>query len=285
MQSWLAPAKLNLFLHITGRRSDGYHNLQTLFQLIDFCDELQFNLRSDTEITVTDPITNIATEKHLAYKAARLLQEYTGVKRGVDIFVKKHIPEGGGLGGGSSDAATTLVALNHYWETKLPQTTLMELAVKIGADVAVFVLGHSAWAEGIGEQLAPIELPEAWFLVIKPPCQVITQKIYTDPELTRDTQSIKIHDFLQGRGRNDFEALVKKRYPEVAHALEWLNQYATAKITGSGSCIFAKFSDNAAANQVMRLLPSNYTGFVAKGLNRSPLYIGNDSLDWGVAKR
>lgn len=272
MATWLAPAKLNLFLHIVGRRTDGYHELQTVFQFIDRYDELTFHVQNNPEISVHDPVTNIPQEKHLVYRAAKLLQATTHCSLGADIFVTKNIPEGAGLGGGSSDAATTLVALNQIWSTQLSREELAGLGLQLGADVPVFVHGHSAWAEGIGEKLTFIEPPELWYLVIQPPCRVDTKKIYSDPELTRDSQKITIHDFQHGQVRNDFEVIVRKRFPEVDRALQWLRQYADAKITGSGCCIFAKFSDNADAERLLQIMPQTFKGFVAKGLNRSPLY-------------
>lgn len=269
--SWPAPAKLNLFLHITGRRADGYHLLQSVFQFLDYGDSLAFTLRSDGGIRRNDTLPGVAPEQDLIYRAARLLQEHTRCSRGADIALHKHLPMGGGLGGGSSDAATTLVALNQLWQLGLPQAELANLGLKLGADVPVFIHGEAAWAEGVGEQLTPIDLPEPWFVVIIPPIQVATGEIFNAPELTRDCPPITIRDFLSGCGSNVCQPLVAKRYPAVAEALEWLGQYGRSIMTGTGACVFAAFDARTQAEEVFRQRPSGWQGFVAQGKNRSPL--------------
>lgn len=269
---WPAPAKLNLFLHILGRRPDGYHNLQTVFQFIDYCDELRFTVRQDNAINLHSPIEGVADSDNLIVKAARLLQQTTHSALGADIFVEKKIPMGGGLGGGSSNAATTLVALNTLWDLQQSNTQLQALGLTLGADIPVFVAGHAAWAEGVGEKLLPITLPEPWYVIIKPSVSVPTAKIFSDPQLTRNTSPFTIHEFSKGREtRNDFEIVVCKHYPEVAAALEWLNQFAEARLTGSGSCIFAAVTEESIAQQIVQQIPAEFFGFYAKALNKSPL--------------
>ena len=268
---WPAPAKLNLFLHITGRREDGYHLLQTVFQFVDYGDWLEFDLRDDGRVCRVDALEGVAPEDDLTVRAARLLQQESGCERGVDIRIDKRLPMGGGLGGGSSDAATTLVALNQLWKLGFSEDRLAELGLALGADVPVFVRGRAAWAEGVGEVLEPIELSEPWFLVIVPPCHVPTAEIFRDPELTRDAQSLKIPAFLSGQGINVCEAVVRKRYPEVDKALNWLAEYGEARMSGTGACIFAPFADEAQARRVFDRMPAQWRGFVAKGLNQSPL--------------
>ena len=272
--NWPAPAKLNLFLHITGRRPDGYHLLQTVFQFIDYCDMLSFDVRDDGIIRRINEVKGIAPEADLVIRAARLLQQTTGTTRGVGIHVEKHIPLGGGLGGGSSDAATTLVALNRLWNTSLAQPELIKLGLQLGADVPVFIAGQAAWAEGVGEKLTPLILPEPWYLVIAPPCHVVTAAVFSNPELTRDCRPIRIENFLSGQGVNVCEPVVCKQYPPVAHALEWLAQFAMARMSGTGACVFASFSDRDDADHVFEQLPAGWVGFIAKGLNRSPLFDG-----------
>lgn len=267
----LAPAKVNLFLHITGRREDGYHTLQTIFQLVDYCDELSFTLRTDGKIQLQDNTPNIPPEQNLIVRAARQLQTLTGTSLGVDITLHKRIPVGAGLGGGSSNAATTLVALNQLWSLHTTQSDLLSLGVSLGADIPFFIHGYTAWGEGIGEKLQSIELFDRWFVVLIPPCQIDTKEIYCDQELTRDTLPIKIHEFFMGYGHNDCETVVKRRYPEVATALDWLTQFAPARLTGTGSGIFAEFADQNAAQTVFAQIPKPLTGFVARSLNGSPL--------------
>ncbi|MDP2379580.1 MAG: 4-(cytidine 5'-diphospho)-2-C-methyl-D-erythritol kinase [Pseudohongiella sp.] len=273
-----APAKLNLFLHITGRRPDGYHLLQTVFQLLDYGDDLRFSLRDDSQIVLNCDSLELATDNNLVLRAAHLLRAHTGATQGVDIDLQKRIPTGAGLGGGSSDAATTLVALNELWQCKLDRHALAELGLRLGADVPVFVKGQSAWAEGVGELLQPVSLPALYYLVLSPACHVSTATIFSHQELTRDTRAIKMAAFLAGQSQNDCETLVRRLYPEVNAALEWLGKFAPARMTGTGSSIFAGFSDEASAREVLLKLPAdqqgplhNIRGFVAKGVNNSAL--------------
>jgi len=269
-----APAKLNLFLHVTGRRDDGYHLLETLFRFIEFGDTLRFRTRRDGRIERRDGLPGVPPDQDLCVRAARLLQSEAGVRLGADISLEKRIPMGGGLGGGSSDAATALIALNRLWELDWPRERLQELALRLGADVPVFVFGRSAFASGIGERLGPVELPAAWYLVLVPPVAVPTASVFADPELTRNSDPIKIHRFSAGPGRNDLEPVVCRQHPEVARHLEWLRARAPAGVTGSGGCVFAAFAAQAEALRVHRALPSDIRGFIARGLDRHPL------LDW-----
>lgn len=270
--NWPAPAKLNLFLHITGRRSDGYHLLQTVFQFIDYCDTLSFDLRDDGLIRCVDRIPGVAPEKNLIIRAAHLLQKSSGTGLGADIHIDKKIPLGGGLGGGSSDAATTLIALNHLWQTAQPQAQLVELGMRLGADIPVFIAGQASWAEGVGEKLTPLALPEPWYVVIVPPCHVDTGEVFSKPELTRDCHPIRIENFLSGQGVNVCEPVVCKGYPPVARALEWLSKFAVARMSGTGACVFASFNERDHADRVLSELPAGWVGFIAKGMNRSPLF-------------
>lgn len=269
--SWPAPAKLNLMLRVCARREDGYHELQTVFQFIDREDRLTFDPSDNNQILLDNPIPGLDPQSDLTWRAARLLQQTTGCRQGVTIALEKRIPLGGGLGGGSSDAATTLIALNHIWQTGLSSFELARLGITLGADVPIFIHGHAAWAEGIGEKLTDLELPETWYLVLTPDCQVSTAEIFTAPDLTRNSPRIKIRDFFQGDRVNDCLPVVRKRYPPVAAALDWLDQYATARLTGTGACVFAAFTDRTAAEMVYQQLPGNLVGFIAKGINRSPL--------------
>tara|TARA_R110000868_G_scaffold380784_1_gene646936 strand:- start:107328 stop:108188 length:861 start_codon:yes stop_codon:yes gene_type:complete len=266
-----APAKLNRFLHIIGQRSDGYHLLQTIFQFIDFSDQLTFTLRKDHEITVNTDVTEIANKNNLVVRAAQLLQQSDAERMGVDIIIDKKIPIGGGLGGGSSDAATTLLALNKLWDLNLSIDQLCEIGLQIGADVPVFVRGKTAWADGVGELLTTMELPETWFTVIVPPVHIATAEIFCDNKLTRDTAICTISPSLVETGHNDCERIVRKRYPEVGKALDWLSKHAQARMTGTGGCIFANFDDMATALDVVEQLPKEFSGFVAKGVNESPV--------------
>lgn len=278
MKSWPAPAKLNLFLHITGQREDGYHLLQTVFQILDVGDELQFHVRDDGEIHRLTDIEGVPAEQDLVVRAARILQEYSQCPKGVDIYLDKKLPMGGGLGGGSSDAATTLVALNQLWQTGLDTRQLAKLGLQLGADVPVFVEGNSAWAEGVGEHLEPVELPKYWFVVLCPTVNVSTAKVFSDSQLRRDCPAITIRDFLQRPDSctNVCEPLVSRQYPEVAKALELLGQYAPARMTGTGASCFAIFDSEQTARQVWSEIETQWqafgTGFVASGVNRSPLY-------------
>jgi len=271
IMSWPAPAKINLFLHITGRRADGYHLLQTVFQFIDCSDELDFSVRDDGVIRRLTKVDGVAEVDDLTVRAARSLQQLAGTSLGANISINKQLPMGGGLGGGSSDAATTLVALNQLWGLGFSVDQLAELGLKLGADVPVFVRGQAAWAEGVGENLQPIELDEPWFVVLVPACHVSTAEIFSVPELTRDAQSLKMPAFLEGQGQNVCEEVVRKRYPDVDKALNWLSQYSQPRMSGTGACIFAPFANEADARQVLQQLPGQWRGFVAKGLNRSPL--------------
>lgn len=269
--SWPAPAKINLFLHITGRRDDGYHLLQTVFQFVDYCDQLDFAVRDDGVIRRLTEVVGVAEADDLIIRAARSLQKLAGTTLGADIRINKQLPMGGGLGGGSSDAATTLVALNQLWQLGLSVDQLAELGLGLGADVPVFVRGQAAWAEGVGENLLPIELDEPWFVVLIPSCHVPTAEIFAVPELTRDAQSLKMSAFLAGQGQNVCEEVVRKHYPDVDKALNWLSQYGQPRMSGTGACVFAPFANEADARHVLQQLPSQWRGFVAKGLNRSPL--------------
>ncbi|MBL8258519.1 MAG: 4-(cytidine 5'-diphospho)-2-C-methyl-D-erythritol kinase [Candidatus Competibacteraceae bacterium] len=258
-------------LRIVGRRADGYHLLQTVFQFLDRGDWLRFEPNDRGRIERKTDVAGVAPEADLTVRAARLLQRATGSGSGASIAIAKKLPMGGGLGGGSSDAATTLVALNHYWQTGLNEDALAELGLRLGADVPVFVRGRAAWAEGVGERLTAVELDEPWFLVLTPACQVATGAIFADPQLTRNSPPIKILDFLKGAGGNDCEPVVFRRYPEVAAAAAWLSRHGPARLTGTGACVFAAFPDEADARRVLRQLPPDWSGFVARGRNRSPL--------------
>jgi len=275
MFTFPAPAKLNLFLHVVGRRPDGYHLLQTVFRFIDFSDQISFKLRDDGVIKLHNPIAGVPEEKDLCVRAAKLLQQKTATTQGADIFLQKQIPMGGGLGGGSSDAATTLLALNHLWQVNLSREQLLELGLQLGADVPVFVFGQNAFAQGVGEKLAAIELPPAWYLVLVPPAQVSTAEIFASKELTRNTIPITIPPFSVWQGHNDLELVVCRTYPEVARCLEWLKRLENttiAAMSGSGSCVFAEFATEQAARAAFEQIPDDIKGFVAKGLNCHPLY-------------
>ncbi|WP_455202664.1 4-(cytidine 5'-diphospho)-2-C-methyl-D-erythritol kinase [Kaarinaea lacus] len=277
---WPAPAKLNLFLHITGRRDDGYHNLQTLFQFLDVCDYLQFQVRNDGQINRTTEIEDVDPQQDLTVRAARLLQEHTGCSLGVDISIEKNLPMGGGLGGGSSDAATTLVALNELWSVNLSQAELIDLGSSLGADIPIFIYGQSAWAEGIGEKLQPVELPEPWYVVLFPGVTVPTPELFADPELTRDARPIKIRDYFEGGTINVFEPIVRRRYSAVNFALKWLSEQdikskQAPMMTGTGSCVFASYPDEASAKRVAALAEqqtaSDWQVIIARACNVSPL--------------
>ncbi len=270
---WPAPAKLNLILHITGQRQDGYHLLQTVFQFIDFSDLLDFNLRDDAVISRQSDWQGVAEADDLIIRAAKALQQASACRLGVDIILQKRLPAGGGLGGGSSDAATTLVALNHLWGLELTVDQLAEIGLQLGADVPVFVRGKAAWAEGVGEQLTAIEPEEYWYLVLRPDCSVSTEEVFNSSDLTRNTPAIRIRDFLEDGGHNDCESVVRNLYPQVAEALDWLSQFAVARMTGTGSCIFAGFDKQQQAESVYEKLPQGWEGFVVKGLNNSPLQV------------
>ncbi len=267
-----APAKLNLFLHVVGRRPDGYHLLQTVFRFVDYGDSLAFAVRDDGVIRRLNPLAGLDPEQDLCVRAARLLQRETGCSRGVDITLEKRLPMGGGLGGGSSDAATTLLALNRLWNLDLGRSALQEMGLRLGADVPVFVFGESAFAEGVGEELRPVKLPDAWYVVLVPPVAVPTAEIFAAGELTRDTKPIKILHFSTGCGRNDLEPVVCRKYPQVAECLAWLKQFGDARMSGSGACVFAGFASEDEARGVFSRTPAELAGFVAKGLHRHPLH-------------
>ena len=273
-QSFFAPAKINLFLHITGRRTDGYHTLQSVFQLLDFYDTIHLKPTPTGGIKRVNDIANVPASQDLCVRAALALQQATGCAQGVDIFVEKRIPMGGGLGGGSSDAATVLIALNHLWQTNLNRKQLMQIGLKLGADVPVFIFGQNAWAEGIGEQLTPIILPTSYYLVLTPNVHVPTAQVFGNSTLTKDTKPLKIADFSRDTNsnvfKNDLEAVVCKEFPAVASTLHWLNQYGLARMSGSGASVFVAVNSQQYANELLSQKPANTTGFVAKGLHLHP---------------
>jgi len=286
-RSYAAPAKLNLFLHVVGRRPDGYHQLQSLFRLIDRGDTLRFAPRVDDRILRARPLAGVPEENDLCVRAARLLQEASGCRQGVEITLDKCLPMGGGLGGGSSDAATVLLALNRLWGLRWPRQRLQALGLRLGADVPFFIFGRNALAEGVGEVLQPVDLCPAWYLVIEPRASVPTAEIFADPNLTRNTKPIKMADFSAGWGagcgairaagwgnsfgQNDLEPVVCERYQEVARALAWLRQHAEARMTGSGACVFAPFAAEQDARAVLARMPDDMTGWMARGLDEHPL--------------
>ncbi|OCX92414.1 MAG: 4-(cytidine 5'-diphospho)-2-C-methyl-D-erythritol kinase [Pseudomonas sp. CO183] len=267
-----APAKLNLMLHITGRRADGYHELQTLFQFLDHGDELSFSPREDGEIRLHTELPGVDHDSNLIVRAARLLQRTSNCSLGADITLLKRLPMGGGIGGGSSDAATTLLGLDYLWNLHLGEERLAELGLSLGADVPVFVRGRAAFAEGVGERLQPVDLPEPWFLVIAPQVSVSTAEIFADPELTRNTPAITVRSLLAGGGHNDCQPIVEKRYPEVRNALSLLNKFVPASMTGTGACVFGSFPNEGEADKVRRQLPDTLPSFVARGRNVSMLH-------------
>ena len=267
-----APAKLNLFLHITGRRDDGYHLLQTLFQFLDYSDTLHFTPRDDGQIQLLTDLPGVAAEDNLIVRAARSLQQASGTGMGADIRLDKRLPLGGGIGGGSSDAATTLVGLDRLWQTGFSEDQLADLGLKLGADVPVFVRGRAAWAEGIGEQLTPVEIEEPWYLVVVPSSQVSTAEIFSDQRLTRSTAPITLAAFREHGGRNDCLPVVAARYTEIRNTLILLNKFCEAKMTGTGSCLFGAFPNEREADKVRARLPATLKAFVAKGCNVSPLH-------------
>src|SRR5688572_23814960 len=268
---WPAPAKLNLFLHVVGRRADGYHRIQTAFQLVDLCDSLGFESRADRRIRRVEGPDAVPEATDLCLRAALRLQQAGGVRRGVDISLRKRIPLEGGLGGGSSDAATTLVALNEIWGLRWPVARLRRLGATLGADVPFFVGGRNAWGEGIGERLTPVKLPERHFAIVFPGVGVSTASVFQAIELTRNSPKTTIRGFLKTGGRNDCEPVVSGRHPEVARALTWLARRGDARLTGTGSCVFAGFAQRGQAEAALAGLPPEWSGFVARGLDRSPL--------------
>jgi 4-diphosphocytidyl-2-C-methyl-D-erythritol kinase len=270
--SWPAPAKLNLFLHVTARRADGYHELQTLFQLIDLCDTITITVTEDGRIERPLGPANLAPEDDLTVRAARLLKQASGTGLGATLGVHKRIPQGGGLGGGSSDAATALLALNELWDCRLPIEELSRLGVCLGADVPVFVEGSSAWAEGLGERLSPVSVPTRWYVVIYPGVGVSTREVFQSAELTRNSPLITIRAFFESGGRNDCESVVRARSSEVAEALDWLARLRPAHLTGTGSCVFAACTRAADAQALAAQVPERWTSFVARGLDVSPVH-------------
>lgn len=278
MTHWPSPAKLNLFLYITGQRTDGYHSLQTLFQFLDYGDTIDIALRGDGEIRLLTPVEGVAHEDNLIVRAARLLMKVASESNrlpkgsGADISIDKRLPMGGGLGGGSSNAATVLVALNHLWQCGLSIDELAALGLTLGADVPVFVRGHAAFAEGVGEILSPVEPEEKWYLVAHPGVSIPTPVIFSDPDLPRNTPKRSIKTLLKCEFGNDCEVIARKRFREVDAALSWLLEYAPSRLTGTGACVFAEFDTESRARQVLEQAPEWLKGFVAKGVNLSPLH-------------
>lgn len=270
--SFSAPAKLNLMLHVVGRRADGYHELQTVFQLIDLCDRIEIQVRDDGVISRPAGPAGVPESEDLVVRAAGALKQATGTALGAEITVRKRIPMGGGLGGGSSDAATTLLALNQLWKTGLTLEQIAAIGVTLGADVPVFVAGRSAWAEGVGERLTPVSLgAHSWFVVVFPGVAVPTAAVFQAAELTRNSPPTTMRGFLETGGRNDCQAVVRARFPAVAEALDWLARHGAARLTGTGSCVFAKFSRVEDAERVAARVPDEWRAFVARGLDQSPL--------------
>lgn len=274
---WPAPAKVNRFLHVLGRRPDGFHELQTLFQFLDRADVVHLRVRADERVVRTRDIAGVKAADDLSVRAARALQQASGARLGADLWVEKHLPAGGGLGGGSSDAATVLVALNHLWGCDLDRHALAEIGLTLGADVPVFVHGHAAWAEGVGDVLRPEEPDQPWFVVLVPDCHVRTADVFQAPELTRNSGPITIADFRSGGSRNDFENVVRGRYPVVARAMKTLSGFGEPRMTGTGGCVFLACGSRAEADAAWSdVRAEGWHGFVGRGLNRSPLY---DRLD------
>lgn len=281
-----SPAKLNLFLHITGRRPDGYHNLQTLFQFIDFYDRMEFEPSDSSNLHLTPALDGVPNDSNLIVRAARLLQDHTGCQQGARIHLDKQLPMGGGLGGGSSNAASTLVALNHLWQLGLDKTALAGLGLRLGADVPVFVHGHSALAEGVGEQLKSVDIPEPWYILAIPDCHASTAELFQEKQLTRNSKLIKIRDFLTGGGHNDFEPVLRKRFPIIDRCMQLMDStaQARARVTGSGACLFTRCETESEAKRILQQNLLNMAQFqlanqdvswkIAKGCNRSPLYSG-----------
>ncbi len=280
--SLISPAKLNLFLHINGQQPNGYHELQTVFQILDRGDTMHFETRETSEITLKPAFENIPLEENLVYRAAKLLQQTQPYlkemvqKKGAAIHLEKVLPMGGGIGGGSSNAATTLLALNHLWELNLSLDKLAKLGATLGADVPVFIYGQSAWAEGIGDIITPIELPESWFVILTPDCHVSTAEIFSNERLTRDTPKLKIAPALEGQAFNDFhndcESLVFELYPQIQKAVSLLNKFGHGQLTGTGACCFSRFNSEEKAQQVLNEVSSEFKGFIAKGVNLSPAF-------------
>ncbi|TNH03487.1 4-(cytidine 5'-diphospho)-2-C-methyl-D-erythritol kinase [Testudinibacter sp. TR-2022] len=267
------PAKLNLFLYINRQRSDGYHELQTLFQFLDYGDWLTVHVRNDTQINLTPHLEGVSPEHNLVYRAAKLLQQHSGCQLGADLYLDKVLPMGGGVGGGSSNAATALMVLNQLWQLNLDLDSLAKLGLTLGADVPIFIYGNAAFAEGVGEELTACYPEEKWYLVAKPNVSIATAEIFGDPTLPRHTPKKSLTTLLKQEFSNDCEKIVRDHYPEVEHLLNWLLQYAPARLTGTGACVFAEFDNKIAAQQVCEQLPNTINAFVARGMNRSPLHI------------
>lgn len=279
--AWAAPAKLNLFLHIVGRRADGYHLLQTIFQFLDYGDTLYFEPVPEDIIEISPALPHVPFEDNIIFKAANALKNQYNISTGVKIRLEKRLPMGGGLGGGSSDAATTLLALNQIWGIQLDKPTLIKIGLNLGADVPVFIFGQTAWAEGVGEKLSAVQMPEKWYLTLFPGVKIDTATIFSSSELTRDKDTIKIRDFLPDATENVCQPVVETRYPEVKEAIHWLNQYGEARLTGTGACIFAAFNSEQAARNVASKVPDKWQHFVAKGLAKTQI----EEFYWGIAKR
>jgi len=275
-----AVAKLNLFLHITGRRANGYHNLQTLFQMLDVGDMLHFSADHSNKVTLDCSDAALNGTDNLIYKAAMLLKPYATANAGCSIRLEKNLPMGGGLGGGSSDAATTLHALNKLWQLNLSTTQLANLGLTLGADVPVFVHGKTAFAEGVGEHLQPVQLPEKTYLIVTPACHISTAEVFSHPALKRDTPAITLTELLQSDWQNDCQPLVEQLYPIVAITLQWLIEYAPCRMTGTGASVFAEFPDTASAQHALAQLPANCRGFIARGVNQSPLLAALADTDY-----
>ena len=275
-QSFLAPAKINLFLHITGQRADGYHTLQSVFQLLDFHDNIHLKSTKNGEIKRTTEISGVPESQDLCGRAALALQNATGCKLGCEYAVEKNIPMGGGLGGGSSDAATVLLALNQLWQLNISREKLMHIGLKLGADVPIFIFGQNAWAEGVGEILTPIELPEQYYVVLTPSVHVSTAQVFANSTLTKDTKPLKIADFSNGvnsnQFRNDLEKVVIKEFPAVASTIKWLNQFGQARMSGSGASVFVAVDSQSEAKEILAQKPANTSGIVAKSLKKHPLF-------------
>ena len=267
-----APAKLNLFLRITGRRADGYHNLQTLFQLLDYGDQLKITACKNPNIVLTSSLDNIPAEENLIVRAARALKEATNCSWGCEIQLDKKLPMGAGLGGGSSNAATTLVGLNLLWQCGLTQEQLAVIGRQLGADVPVFIAGNSAFAEGIGDQLTPVELPKNWYLVVTPHIKVSTEEIFSHPQLTRNSPPIKIRALLEAQYRNDCQPVVEAMYPQVKQVLQWLQRFPNPLMTGTGASAFCRFDNELSARQAQAEVPQQWSAFVARGTNISTLH-------------
>ena len=275
-KSFIAPAKINLFLHITGQRADGYHTLQSVFQLLDFHDKIQLKTTKNGEIKRTTEISGVPESQDLCGRAALALQNATGCKLGCEYAVEKNIPMGGGLGGGSSDAATVLLALNQLWQLNMSREKLMHIGLKLGADVPIFIFGQNAWAEGVGEILTPIELPEQYYVVLTPTVHVSTAQVFANSTLTKDTKPLKIADFSNGvnsnQFRNDLEKVVCKEFPAVASTIKWLNQFGQARMSGSGASVFVAVDSQSEAKEILAQKPANTSGIVAKSLKKHPLF-------------